>query len=109
LIEELNPLFFAAEDIERAFFLANLVLMQNDLIMPEVVELELLKGGNDLFTVVALVKDTEGQHKYRIVIIDTLQAVVAAFIHIHDIFAEWARRQLRCWGLNRTCRQGLCR
>ncbi len=44
---------------ERPFFLTNFQLMQANKVMPHMIELELLKGRDDLFAIVPLMENTE--------------------------------------------------
>lgn len=57
-------------------------------IVPKVIELELLQGGDDEFAVVALVKDAKGEHEHGIVFVDAGEAMVAALVDVHDVPGE---------------------
>ena len=58
--------------------------MQPDQIMSHVIELELLNRWDDLFAIVALMKDTESKYENRIVTVQPLHSVITAFININD-------------------------
>jgi hypothetical protein len=64
------------------------VLVKNYDVMPKVIEFELLYLWNNVIAIVSLVEHTECQNKDRILGVDGDQIVIAALIHIDDIFAE---------------------
>tara|TARA_R100000306_G_scaffold62465_1_gene70581 strand:- start:29726 stop:30232 length:507 start_codon:yes stop_codon:yes gene_type:complete len=88
--KKMKPLLSTTENIESASLTPYFVLVQNNLVMTEVVELEFLQGRNNLLAVMALVKDTKGEHKYWITLVYRLHSVVATFIYIDYVFAEAA-------------------
>ena len=58
------------ENSEGTLFFANVVFMEDNLIMAKVFKLKLLKSLHNLFGIVALMENTECQDKHWIIIID---------------------------------------
>jgi hypothetical protein len=52
------------------------------------IELELLKGRDDFFTIMSLVENAESQNKHGVVDIECLHPVITTFIHIDNEIAE---------------------
>ncbi len=69
-----------AQDYERSLGLADVVLVEDHLIVSEVLELELqhVRCGSD--RVLLLVEDAEGKDEHRIVRIDAVQPVIATLV-----------------------------
>ena len=58
------------------------------MVMAEVVEFEFLKRRHHLFAVMPFIKYAKRENKYRIVRVNVLQAMVAAFIDINNEITE---------------------
>lgn len=80
-------------EFELSSLLADLALVQDYDIVAEIVELELLERGNNLFAVVLFVENAEGQNEQRVIGVDIQHAVIAALINVDHEIAEAA---LRC-------------
>jgi hypothetical protein len=78
------------KDPEHALFFPDLVFMEHDLVVTKVLELKHLQSGNHFLAVVAFVKNAERQNEDRILFVDGLHAVVAAFIDVNDVFPKVA-------------------
>jgi len=61
--------------------------MKNDLIVTKVLELELRQGRQKSPSVILLRDDAERQDEYGVLWIDSVQSVVAAFIHKDEIIS----------------------
>ena len=76
------------KDPKFSFLFPDLILVKDDLVVPEVLELKSLKGRNDLLAVVAFMKNAKGEDKDRILLVNGLHRVVSALVNVDDVFPK---------------------
>jgi hypothetical protein len=77
------------KDVEIAVSLSDLVAVEDDAIVPPKFELEPLERRHNAVDVGGLVHHAKGQHEHGVLGVDRREAVVAAFVGVHNVLAEF--------------------
>ena len=76
--------FFGLQKCEVSDIFPDVTLVQHDSIMPEMLELEVLNGGNYSIHVVRFPDHAKRQNEHRVARVNRFQSVVATFINENE-------------------------